>query len=268
TDLCQSTDRQVPLAVQQTRILVPGTIVAPSAYRVRAPSFRNFSQAPCAQPVPPCVILEVLYESASEEFLAKIAVALEHALAERRRNGSAGRMWAGVLAQGEGWRVADVLCTHGPQDRPFEEHNPHFAVAIVTAGSFQYRGSSHDAAASGELMTPGSLLLGNAGRYFECGHEHGAGDRCLSFTYSPGDFERLAADAGRGGGRAAFRRLRLPPLRALAPLVARACAGVAVETPAPMDFPWEELSLQLAAQALQLTEGAARNRNHAPPSSV
>jgi AraC-like DNA-binding protein len=198
--------------------------------------------------------------------LAKIAVELEQALAERRVNGSAGNISSRVLAAGDGWRVADMLCTSGPNDRPFEEHNPHFAIAIVTAGSFQYRGSSQCAAASGELMTPGSVLLGNAGQYFECGHEHGAGDRCIAFTYLPDYFERLAADAGLFGGKAAFRRLRLPPMRALAPLVARACGGLDIEK--REDFPWEELSLRLAAKALQLAGDVAPDRNHMPASAL
>ena len=200
--------------------------------------------------------------------MAKIAVKLQQALAERRVNGSAGRLSARVLAHDQGWSVADMICTSGPQDRPFEEQNPNFAIAIVAAGSFQYRASGHRPTAGGELMMPGSLLLSNAEQYFECGHEHGAGDRCLSFTYAPDYFERMAADAGLPGGRAAFRRLRLPPLRTLAPLVARACAGLAAPMPVQMDFPWEELSLQLAARALELASDIARDENQAPPSAL
>jgi AraC-like DNA-binding protein len=200
--------------------------------------------------------------------LAKIAVKLEKALAERRRNGSSGQMSARVLAEGDGWRVSDVLCTSGPGDKPFEEQNPYFAIAVVTAGSFQYRSSSPRTTASGELMTPGSILLGNAGQRFECGHEHGAGDRCVAFTYAPDYFERLAADAGLPSRSTAFRRLRLPPLRALAPLVAHACAGVAASTQSQMDFPWEEISLGLAARAVQLAGDVLRDSNHASPSAL
>src|SRR5207247_1546822 len=126
------------------------------------------------------------------------------------------------LARGEGWTVEDVICTSGPQDRPFEEHHAHVSIGIVAAGTFQYR-----SAAGSELMTPGSLLLGNAGQCFECGHEHGSGDRCLALRSAPAHFERLAADAGASGAPRTFRLLRLPPLRRLAPLVARACAGLA-----------------------------------------
>lgn len=191
--------------------------------------------------------------------MAKIAVELERALARRAVNGAPGHTTARVLAQGPGWTVADVVCTSGPQDRPFEERHSNVSIAIVAAGSFQYR-----SAAGRELMTPGSLLLGNAGQCFQCGHEHGAGDRCLSFGYAPDYFESLAADAGTCGAKPGFRMLRLPPLRALSPLIARACAGLA----GSVDVPWEELSVQLAAQTVQLVGGLLPDPGDAPPAAV
>jgi AraC-like DNA-binding protein len=181
--------------------------------------------------------------------LAKIAVALEQALARRARNGAASELASRVLAKGEGWEVSDVICTAGPQDRAFEERHGYVAIAIVTAGSFQYRGETR----FGELMTPGSLMLGNAGQCFECGHEHGAGDRCVSFRYEPEYFERLASDAGVGNRKAHFGALRVPPLRVLTPLVAQACAGLL----GTGEMAWEELSIQLAARAVQLASGTS-----------
>src|SRR5262249_36175402 len=91
------------------------------------------------------------------------------------------------LAGGEGWAVSDVVCNAGPRDRTFEERHDDAAVAIVVAGTFQYRSTS-----GRELMTPGSLLLGNPDEPFECGHEHAAGDRCLSFSFAPDYFESVA----------------------------------------------------------------------------
>jgi AraC-like DNA-binding protein len=99
------------------------------------------------------------------------------------------------------------------------------------------------------------------GECFECGHEHGEGDRCLAFHYAPDYFERLAADAGARGSRRAFGRHRLPPLRALSPLVARALAGVA----GSIDTPWEELAIQLAIQAVALADGLSPGTWNAPP---
>ena len=47
--------------------------------------------------------------------MAKIAVELERALTLRRDEGTPGQTMPLVLAQGNGWAVADVLCTSGPQ---------------------------------------------------------------------------------------------------------------------------------------------------------
>jgi AraC family transcriptional regulator len=188
--------------------------------------------------------------------LAKIAAELDRALAERARDGAPGEAAARVLARGEGWRVEDVLCTSGPRDRPFEERHQTVGVAIVAAGSFEYRGP-----AGRQLMTPGSLLLGNAGQDFECAHDHAAGDRCLAFQLEPDYFERLAADAG---ATPRFRLNRLPPLRDLAPLVARALAGL--EAKAAM--PWEELGIHLVARAARLVEGMPSDRREPAPAAL
>lgn len=194
--------------------------------------------------------------------MAKIAVELARALAQRAAQGLPGRAAARVLAGGPGWTVSDVVCTSGPQDRPFEERHAGVSIAIVVAGSFQYRSS-----ASQELMTPGSLLLGNPGQCYECGHEHGAGDRCLSFYYAPDYFEDLSASAGLRGSKPSFRMLRLPASRELSPVVARACAALQSPGGSAIEI-WEELSLQLAAQTVCLAAGLSKNAGTAPPSAV
>src|SRR6187401_654625 len=118
---------------------------------------------------------------------------LDRALERRASLGEPGRAVSRLLAAVEGWRVSDVVCTSGAEDRSFEERHSRVGVAIVVAGSFDYRAERRR-----EVLTPGSLLLGNAGVCFECGHRHGRGDRCLAFQYEPDLFERLAADAGAG----------------------------------------------------------------------
>src|SRR5690349_5774000 len=77
-----------------------------------------------------------------------------------------------VLAQGSGWRASEVICRLGPQDRPFEEKHERVSIAAVIDGTFQYR-----SAAGRGLLYPGAVMLGNAGTCYECGHEHGVGDR-------------------------------------------------------------------------------------------
>jgi len=209
-------------------------------------------------------LLESLYDRAEESFLAKIAVELEQAVARRAARGGPGGLSSRVLAQGEGWHVADMTCTCGPQDRRFEEQHPFFTIAVVLAGTFQYRGSLSRSGSVQELMTPGSLLLGNAGQCFECGHEHGLGDRCISFRYSPDYFERLAVDAAVVRGRPNFSVLRLPALQPLSGIVARASAGLI----GARDSYWEELSMQLAAETMELTNGQSPKGVNPTPSTV
>ena len=124
-----------------------------------------------------------------------------------------------LLAAGAGWRVRDCTCTAGPQDRPFEEQHDAVCVAAVTRGTFQYRTSQGRA-----TLVPGGLLLGNPGAHFECGHEHGVGDRCLSFDFDSDYFEEVVASVP-GARRLLFTMPRLPPSEALLPLIAAAEAA-------------------------------------------
>ncbi len=126
-------------------------------------------------------------------------------------------------------------------DKPFEEQHSETSIAVVVSGTFEYRSP-----AGCELMTPGSLLLGNGGDSFCCGHQHGRGDRCVAFSYRPEFFERIAHEAA--GAKARFHVPRLPAMRALAPLVARAIALQASEPGVNS----EELGIQLAAQSIQI----------------
>src|SRR6187551_362608 len=176
---------------------------------------------------PPCnlrllrVVLTVWasVEGGAERILGKIAVLLNDACDERERLGGEPGLAVRTLAAGAGWVVEDVVCTYRPSDASFEERHARYRVALVGAGTFNCRGPH-----GRELLTPGSLLLGNAGEGFECGHEHGTGDRCLAFAYEPEMFERLAFEAGLRG-KPRLKALRVPPVRALAPLVADACAA-------------------------------------------
>jgi AraC family transcriptional regulator len=189
--------------------------------------------------------------------LAKVAVALSAAVERRIAHGSAGCTTARVLAQGDGWSVDDVICTCGPRDRVFEERHAHVSIAIVAGGLFQYRSGR-----AAELMTPGSLLLGNAGQAFACSHEHGVGDRCVAFHFRHDYFEE-AAGGSRGGHGGPFRALRVPPLRELSPIVARACAGLA----GSIDVSWEELAIAIAARTLRVVNRRAE-ADGPPPAAV
>jgi hypothetical protein len=153
--------------------------------------------------------------------LAKIAVKFEPIRTRPAENDAVQRPVEQPLARGDGWSVSEMICSAGPRDRPFEERHSHVCIAIVTAGSFQYRST-----AGREMLTPGSLLLGNSGQHFECGHEHEMGDRCLSFSYEPQYFEGLAAEAAAQSRNMHFSTLRVPPVREFSGLIARACANL------------------------------------------
>ena len=179
-------------------------------------------------------------------------------MARRKEQGGPGCTTPRILARGDGWTVADVVCTSGPDDRSFEEQHTSCTIAVVLAGTFQYRSALGHA-----LMSPGSLMLGNQGQCFECGHEHGEGDRCVSFWYAPDYFERLAADAGARGAGVNFSTPRIPPLRSLSPLIARAALGVANAD----RVPWEEFGVRLAARTIRLVSGASSDPDGLPPNA-
>jgi AraC-like DNA-binding protein len=204
-------------------------------------------------------IRRAFYATMGSAFLAKIAVELQRALKEHQITGGAGSATASLLAQGDGWSVSDVICTSGPDDRPFEEQHRDVSISIIAAGTFQYRARSHkEARAHQELMTPGAVLLGNPGQAFECSHDHGSGDRCISFKYTPEFLETLVEVPTR------FCISRLPPLRASAPLVARACAALAGTAGAS----WEELAVDVAVQAVQLANDSHCDDANAPDANV
>lgn len=120
-----------------------------------------------------------------------------------------------TIAEGEDWWVGDIVCRAGPQDRPFEERHERVSIAAVVSGSFQYRSDGGEA-----LLYPGALLLGNSGACFQCGHEHGVGDRCIAFQFEPALFEEVAASAA-GSHRFRFPAAMLPAVRDMTAPLAR-----------------------------------------------
>lgn len=145
-----------------------------------------------------------------------------------------GKIAANRLAGGEGWSISDVVCTSGPQDRSYEEQHGSVTFALVLAGSFQYR-----AEGEAELMSPGSVLLGKQGQVFECRHDHGTGDRCVAFAYTPDFFEH-------GGIQPVFKLHRVPPLKEMTPWLVQ--ANLALRSSPTIDF--EELAHGFAGAVL------------------
>lgn len=163
-----------------------------------------------------------------------------------------------LLASGPGWQVNDVVCTSGPADKPFEEQRDATCIAIVTAGTFRCRSPQGEA-----LLSPGALLLGNPGECFECGHEHGTGDRCLSFHFTPRFVEAVAA-ARPGVRTTRLNAARLPPLPELAPLLAQAESA----RDARDENALEEIALRLSGAVMTTQAGAAPSRNSPSPRDI
>lgn len=174
---------------------------------------------------------------------------LSLALARKRRHGARGDIADTTIASGKGWRVHDIVCTCGPRDHDAEELTTANSVALVLSGTFIVR-DRHGTS----LLSEGSYFLASAGHCFACSHRHGEGDRCLSFRFEPELFDRIAHDAG---GKPEFAHNRLPPVRSLAALTAR--AHHAMTQPESL----EEVAIELAGTAIAL---AGRERRASVPS--
>jgi AraC family transcriptional regulator len=164
---------------------------------------------------------------------------------------------AKLLASGTGWRVSDMVCTSGPRDPRYVEQHGSYSIALVTDGNFHYRTAQGSA-----LMTPGSLLLGNEGACFECGHQHTRGDRCLAFHFSPELFESVVA-AVPGTRRLALAAPRLPPVPAVLAVLA---AAQALRDQGGGQEQFREVALRLAgAVCATLTDDMSASRRSPTP---
>jgi AraC-like DNA-binding protein len=168
------------------------------------------------------------------------------ALARKASAGTRGAAVGNTVAAGPGWRVQDIVCTSGPADRPFEERQTATSISLVLSGTFVYR-----SARGASVLSSGALLLGNAGDAFECLHQHGEGDRCLSFQFEPALFECIAEDVRAPS--ATFAHDRLPPIRRLASVTARA------EQALRRDDAFEEIALELAGTVVATCGDAPRD---------
>ena len=149
------------------------------------------------------------------------------------------------IAAGDGWRLSEFVCDAGPEDRPFEERHDEVSISAVVSGSFDYR--THAGVA---FMHPGAILLGAAGRCYECGHAHTRGDRCIAYSFRPDYFAEIAAEA-TGDIRFEFATPALPASLGLASLTARMEGLVDAQALAT-----EEAAIRLAYAVAQCAAGA------------
>jgi AraC family transcriptional regulator len=145
-----------------------------------------------------------------------------------------------VLAHGPGWSVSDADFT-AVRGARFEQRHDQIVVAAVTRGSFRYR------AARGRVtLTPGALLLGNAGDIYECSYEDG-GDRVIAFGYTPEYFADVA-----GVKAATFRSHRVAPTPAAIALT----AAIEAEAGGADAERLEALALRVAGTVCALDDAA------------
>lgn len=134
-----------------------------------------------------------------------------------------------LLCRGREWSVSEYLCTAGPGDTPFEERHDQAAIAAVISGTFTYRADAGTA-----VLYPGALLLGNAGTCYRCSHEHGRGDRCITFHAAADYFDEVAASIA-GSSRFRFAAPMLPATPKLLPRLAGIEARTSLAAPLDAD---------------------------------
>ncbi len=117
------------------------------------------------------------------------------------------------------------------------------------------------------LMHPGSLLFGNPGQCYECGHDHSRGDRCVAFHFEPVWFEEVSAgwsDSGRdrGSGRnRASDRYRFPVAMLPAqPRLTPMFADINAWSSGTDALALEETVIHMAETVLSTLSGASRSR--------
>ncbi len=123
-------------------------------------------------------------------------------------------------------------------------------ISIVRSGVFGFRSDRDD-----QLLSTGFVLLANPGQSYEISHDHGGGDRCLTFRLQDAVLEDIAGRDPRSTVKRYFARSVLPPiprvdaLRLLAEQhLASGGAGLGLE----------ELGLALAACVLEHTTSPPR----------
>ena len=146
------------------------------------------------------------------------------------------------IAGGETWSVSEIVCCAGPGDRPYEERHQGFSVAAVLQGCFTYRSDQGES-----LLYLGALLLGANRSCYQCGHEHSAGDRCISFNVREDAFEDIASVAS-SPRKNPFSRPMLPASNRLTPLFA------AIENLRDREPPLRTESLLIALVETVVTE--------------
>jgi len=151
--------------------------------------------------------------------------------------------------RGAGLKLMHCQCRAGVHDRAQDEEHQAFSITLVDRGQFTYR-----TRAGGAVLSPGWLMLGNAGDGYVCSHEEsdGTGDDCTVLSLSAELLDSTLEALGQGGAKAHFERACLPP----SPRVAGLFSALAED--GDEGFALEETTLAVvAAVRRSLTDGDA-----------
>lgn len=189
------------------------------------------------------LLCELLTENGAAWFsrLGECCYSLHMENGEQQQGGPATR----CVARGADWSLYEHVCEAGPLDRPFEERHDAFSIAAVISGTFTYSSERGRV-----LLHPGALLLGNHGACYSCGHEHSAGDVCLSAQFKPDYFAEIAATAA-GHSRFRFPASMLQARRDILPEIALLDARRRGDD--KLDF--EEKVLRFVTSAVRILSG-------------
>ncbi|NVB84583.1 MAG: helix-turn-helix transcriptional regulator [Kofleriaceae bacterium] len=151
-------------------------------------------------------------------------------------------MSATIVLQREHVKIVVYCCTVGPGDKPGVEVHDAYSLSYVDAGTFGYHpdGKSFD-------LVAGAMLVGRPGCEYVATHDHGYGDHCVSFQFSPELIDTL-------GGEVAWRIGAVPPLAKLLVLAELARTALAGDS----DVGADELGIQLAERFVGLVTQTAR----------
>lgn len=151
--------------------------------------------------------------------------------------------------RGSGLKLMHCQCRAGVHDHAHDEEHQAFSITLVERGQFTYRTS-----AGGAVLSPGWLMLGNAGDGYVCSHEEsdGTGDDCTVLSLSAELLDGTLEALGQGGAKAHFERACLPP----SPRVAGLFSSLAED--GDEGFALEEATLAVvAAVRRSLSDGDA-----------
>lgn len=170
-----------------------------------------------------------------------------------------------IIRASRDWSVTEYICRSGVGDRPFEEQHEQYSFSAVLEGLFTYKTGNERA-----LMHPGSLLFGNPGQCYQCGHDHSRGDRCVAFHFAPDWFEELSASFSASNSGSVFTsaatsssakgRLRFPvAMMPAQPRITTLLADIDAWVGGAEALAAEETVTHLAESVLHALSGSARS---------